>query len=566
MRKITLFIVLFFFQMTGAQTPDWEWVRSMDGNLNNWARCVTVDNNGDVIVVIDFVGSSISFGDITLTSANPSHYYSEIAIIKYDNQGNVLWAKNYGGPKTDIPSAVTTDNNGNIYMIGQFEDAITFGSYTLNTTGKSVFITKLDATGNTIFARKIIQEEALTAFYAVIKTDASGNVYLTGSFNTATATFGTISFNHDGWTANTSSVQRPYVAKMDSEGNYIWVKVPRSPDGETKTVVAYNLDVDTAGNVYAGGYFACNTLQFGTIVLNKTTNGPGDKNIYLVKYDPNGNEIWARNAGSSSENKNAHLWSVKADMENNVYAAGYFANDIRFENITLQSPGSAGQLFVVKYDVNGNVLWAKTTINESGINQIQGLAIDEANNLYAAGIFSNIPQIDFGNEIVLTNPTSFEGALFLVKFTPEGEAVWGRKALPFNGNCLVDLYCKSENEIYLSGSYAYAMTFGNHAVEKLDGIYDQFLAKLAYNPLNAGEWNQNKVKVYPNPVKDRLMISQSETFKTYVVYNVLGKKVKEGDIRSEQATIDVSSLSKGVYMLHLLNSQTKPEVLKIIKE
>jgi hypothetical protein len=565
MPKITLLITLFFFQMTGAQTPDWEWVRSMDGNLNNWARCVTVDNNGDVIVVIDFVGSSISFGDITLTSDNPSHYYSEIAIIKYDNQGNVLWAKNYGGPKADIPSVVTTDNNGNIYLIGQFEDAITFGSFTLNATGKNVFITKLDATGNTIFARKIIQEDAF-AFYAAIKTDTSGNVYLTGSFNTATATFGTISFNNEGWTANAPWAQRPYVAKMDSEGNYIWVKVPRSPNAETKTVVAYSLDVDAEGNVYSGGYFACNTLQFGTIVLNKTTNGPDDKNIYLVKYDPNGNEIWARNAGSSSENKSAHLWSVKADLDNNVYAAGYFANDIRFDNITLQPPGQAGQLFVVKYDVNGNVLWAKTAINESGINQIQGLAIDEANNLYAAGIFSNIPQIDFGNEVVLTNPTSFEGALFLVKFTPEGEAVWGRKALPFNGNCLVDIYCKSENEIYLSGSYAYAMTFGNHVVEKLDGIYDQFLAKLSFDPLSTTSWNTHTIKVYPNPAKDQLFINQPEAYTNYSVYNVFGAKITSGMIRPETGSIDVSTLSKGVYLLQLSNSESKTGTIRIIKE
>lgn len=564
MRIITLFITLFFFQISTAQIPDWEWVRTMDCHFNSWKRSVTVDNNGDVIVVIDFVGSSITFGNITLTNDNPSHYYAEMAIVKYNNQGNVLWAKSYGGPKRDFPTALTTDSTGNIYITGQFEEAITFGSFTLTAaTGQTGFIAKLDANGNPVFAKKIIAETSVSPFHA-IKTDSAGNVYLTGSFNSATATFGTIGFENEGWSPNIATAQRPYVAKMDSLGNYLWVRVAKSTSNMTSGATALSLDIDAAGNVYSGGYFACATLMFGNQLLTKTTTGFNDNNIYLVKYDADGNEMWARNAGSNLENNGARLWTVKVDLEQNMYTSGYFSGNIMFEDTTLEASGS-NQLFTVKYNADGNVLWTKTSVNEPGVNQAHSLAIDENNDLYVAGTFSNNSQIDFGNGVVLTNPNPMEGALFITKFTPEGEAVWGKSALPFNGICIVDLYCKSQNELYISSSYANPMTFGNHTIEKLDGTYDQFLTKLSYDALRTTDWNRNQNKVYPNPVQDKLIISQPGTFKTYILYNILGAKVTEGIIRPETGAVDFSSVSKGIYMLHLLH-ESGSETIKLIKE
>lgn len=565
MRIIALFITLFFVQISIAQIPDWEWVRTMDCHFNSWKRSVTVDNNGDAIVVIDFVGSSITFGDITLINDNPSHYYAEIAIVKYDNQGNVLWARNYGGPKRDSPTALTTDSTGNIYITGQFEEAITFGSFTLTTTtGQAGFIAKFDSNGNPVFAKKIIEETSISPFHA-IKTDNAGNVYLTGSFNSATATFGMISFENEGWSPNIATAQRPFVAKMDSMGNYIWVRVAKSTNNMTSGATALSLDIDAAGNVYSGGNFSCATLMFGNQLLTKTTAALSDNNMYLVKYDANGTEIWARNAGSNLENNGARLWAVKVDLEQNIYASGFFSGNIIFQDTTLNAVG-ANQLFTVKYDANGNVLWTKIPVNEPGVNQGHSLAIDENNDLYVAGTFTNNPQIDFGNGVVLTNPDLTDGALFIAKFTPEGEAVWGKSIAPFNGICIVDLYCKSQNELYISSSYAYPITFGNHTIEKLDGTYDQFLTKLSYDALRTTDWNQNKNKVYPNPVQDKLVISQPENFKTYALYNLLGAKVTEGIIRPETGTIDFSSVSKGIYILHLLHPESGSETIKLIKE
>jgi hypothetical protein len=286
--------------------------------------------------------------------------------------------------------------------------------------------------------------------------------------------------------------------------------------------------------------------------------------MYLVKYDSNGNEIWARNAGSSYDNGTCTL-AVKTDLNNNIYAAGYFSNIVSFGDAILSASGGSQQ-FLVKYDTNGNVLWAKTANSGSGYNAIHSMDIDGNNNLYTAGTFGNA-QLNFGNGVQLTNAVVPDGAVFVVKYTPGGDAVWARKAASLNINNTLNLVCKSQNELYICGTFNNpTMTFGNQTVTKSENNYDLYLAKLYYEPLSTTDWNANKVQVYPNPAKDQLFINQPEAYTTYILYNVFGAKITSGMIRSETGSIDVSELTKGIYILQLSDNGSKTAVIKIIKE
>lgn len=563
MRKITLLIAFFFFQIVCAQTPDWEWVRNMNLHFNTTRQLSSVDSNGDIIVITDFITPTVTFGGITVNNYSPSYYYADLAIVKYDNQGNVIWAKSYGGPRVDNATAIITDTAGNFYIAGGFMDSITFDSVTLtsnNSTGN--FVVKFDTDGNVIFAKKVTEDSA-AATISAIKLDSNANIYLTGFFNTPTVTFGNITLNYEDYTT-TGSSNRAYVAKMDNQGNYLWAKTAQSNDNHHTGIVPYGMDVDTNGNVYVGGFFGCNTVRFGTVTITKTITSIYNMNMYLVKYDADGNEMWARNTGSNYENETATR-TVKTDLQNNVYAAGYFTNAVTFGNTTLMSSGGSQQ-FIVKYDPSGTVLWAKSANADYGFNMVQSIDIDENNNFYTAGTYAN-SQVNFGNGVILNNPLPVAGALFIVKYTPAGEAVWGRKANPFYANNLVSIDCKSRNEIYVTGVLSdSAVNFGNQVVTKSENTFDLFLARLYYEPLSTADWDRTKVNVYPNPVKDLLSISNPDAYTTYVLYNVLGSKVTEGFIRPEKATIDLSLLSKGVYMLQLKNQETKSETVKIIKE
>ncbi len=567
MRKITLLIVIFCVQIAFSQVPDWQWARSMNIHFNTWKQYAAIDNNGNTIVITDFITPTVTFGNITVTNDSPSYYYSDIALVKYDNQGNVVWAKRYGGPDMDQATAITTDQAGNFYIAGGFLGSIVFDSVTLTagpTGAAGNFIAKFNADGNLIFAKKVTNDSSATAINS-IKTDDAENIYLTGFFNTPSIQLGVITLNYEDYnSAGAGSSNRSYVAKMDSQGNYLWAKASQSSDAHYIGIMPYGLDVDTNGNVYVGGHFGCNTIRFGAITLTKTAPIYNfNFNMYLVKYDSNGNELWARNTGSNYDNGTCTR-TVKTDSQNNVYAAGYFSNTINFGATTLNATGGSQQ-FIVKYDTDGNVLWAKAASATPGYNTIHAIDVDENNNVFTAGTYNNT-QMDFGNGVSLTNSIVTDGAVFVVKYTSGGDAVWARKATSLNANNALNIECKSENEIYVCGTFNNpTMTFGNQMVTKSENNVDLYLAKLYYEPLSTTDWNANKVKVYPNPAKDKLFLSQSD-FTTYTIYNIVGAKVTSGSLHPEAGTIDVGMLTKGIYMLQLSKSELKSETIKIIKE
>jgi len=566
MQKITLLITLFCIRFAFSQVPDWQWARNMDIHFNTWKQFSAVDANGNNIVITDFITPTITFGNITLSNYSPSYYYSDIAIVKYDNQGNVVWAKSYGGPRVDQATAITIDQAGNFYIVGGFLDSIVFDSVTLTadpTGAAGNFIAKFDTNGNLIFAKKVTNDSSATAINC-IKTDNAENIYLTGFFNTPSIQLGSITLNYEDYISAGSS-NRSYVAKMDSQGNYLWAKASQSSDAHYLGIMPYGLDVDTNGNVYVGGHFGCNTIRFGAITLTKTaTIYTFNFNMYLVKYDTNGNELWARNTGSNYDNGTCTR-TVKTDLNNNVYAAGYFSNTVNFGTTTLNASGGSQQ-FIVKYDPSGNVLWAKAATATAGYNTIHSIDVDENNCLYTAGTYNNT-QLNFGNGVSLTNTVPTDGAVFVVKYTSEGEAVWARKATSLNANNGLNIDCKSQNEIYVCGTFNNpTMTFGNQMVTKSENNSDLYLAKLYYEPLGTTDWNLNESKVYPNPATDKLFLSQPEAFTTYTIYNMVGAKVISGSIRRETGSIDINRLTKGVYILQLSNNGSKSETIKIIKE
>lgn len=136
----------------------------------------------------------------------------------------------------------------------------------------------------------------------------------------------------------------PFIVKYDSDGNIIWVNsIPGA--NEANGVVSDNL-----GNVFVTGSFS------GTLVVgNSTVTSSGFRDVFIIKYNNSGNPIWARTAGGTNTDES---FSVCLDQAGNSIITGYFASpSITFGTYTL-STTLTSRHFVVKYDPNGNVLWA----------------------------------------------------------------------------------------------------------------------------------------------------------------------------------------------------------------
>ncbi|MEI2724349.1 MAG: SBBP repeat-containing protein [Verrucomicrobiota bacterium] len=148
--------------------------------------------------------------------------------------------------------------------------------------------------------------------------------------------------------------------------------------------------VDTNGNVYVTGYFK-STATFGTGETNQTMLTALGQDLFVAKYAPSGGLLWVRQARSQAG------WgtSIGVDDAGNSYVFGYFGPTITFatgEPGQVALSAAANDLFLAKYDTDGNFLWAKQaggSFSEYGY----GIAVDGSGDSYVTGRYGSNPVI-----------------------------------------------------------------------------------------------------------------------------------------------------------------------------
>ena len=139
--------------------------------------------------------------------------------------------------------------------------------------------------------------------------------------------------------------------------NWAWAK-----DADTGYSQSNSVTTDALGNTYVAGAFYYPIIVFGndTLININAVNYPGD--ILLVKYDASGNYLWSRAAGGKAADiANA----VTTDAFGNVYVTGfYFSDTLHFGSIILTNPDSISNIFLSKYDSNGNIQIGRASCRE----------------------------------------------------------------------------------------------------------------------------------------------------------------------------------------------------------
>jgi hypothetical protein len=351
------------------------WGKVPDVGRYNDAISVALDPSGNPFIAGYFADDTLSLGSYTLLNMGIGNTF----IAKYDTNGNVKWAKCASGGTFHQPEGIAVDASGSCYMAGWFQGpTVTFDSITLTNTvyGKNdIFLVKYDSDGNVIWAKSaggIDWDYPETVF-----TDASGCVYLEGSFESPSIAFGSD-------TLTNSTFRSMFITKYDSGGNVLWAKNYGKPTAEIGVISAA---VDNSGNIYLTGVFYGSLLSFGSDTL---TNA-GESDILLAKVDSSGSEIWAKSAGGTDSEYGI---SVATDDAGNEWISGcYSSPSCVFGTDTLTCAGWS-DLFLAKYSSNGEFL---SVTNVGGPNDECGsaVAMDESGNLVLAGSFAS-PSITFG--------------------------------------------------------------------------------------------------------------------------------------------------------------------------
>jgi hypothetical protein len=300
---------------------NWLWAKQAGGNNWDVGFGIATDSSGNSYVT-GFFAESASFGSTTLTSSGGE----DIFVAKLDSSGNWLWAKQAGGTGLDIGYGIATDSSGNSYVTGFFAESASFGSTTLTSSGgEDIFVAKLDSSGNWLWAK---QAGGTSPDYGWgIAIDSSENSYVTGYFE-GTASFGTTNLTSSG-------VQDIFIAKLDSSGNWLWVKQA----GGNNWDVGFGIATDSSGNSYITGLFA-EFASFGSTTL--TSSGQDD--IFVAKLDNNGNWLWVKQAGGISSDEG---FAITTDSSENSYVTGYYQGTASFGSIELTSSGG-NDIFIAK--------------------------------------------------------------------------------------------------------------------------------------------------------------------------------------------------------------------------
>lgn len=282
------------------------WAKSASGNLNDYGHGISCDANNHVYVAGYFKSQTLTFGPYTLT--NDSAGFNDIFLVKFDANGNVLWAHNYGGKYTDDATSIAIDLNGNIYLTGFFYSAkVIFGNYSVNKSGSyEIFLAKFNSSGTALWAVSAGDTADDRAYHVAV--DSLGNAYITGFFNSPSMTIGSDVLIH----VDSADI---FVAKYDQNGNALWGRCAggSSPDEATSIAISAN------GNVFLSGYFKSSSLTFGIYTLTNALNGKAD--IFLTKYDTDGNVQWAKGVGGTSSD---YAESISLDASGNLYMTGRF--------------------------------------------------------------------------------------------------------------------------------------------------------------------------------------------------------------------------------------------------
>jgi len=369
-----------------------------------------------------------------------------------------LWVKQAGGTDYDFGHSIAVDANGNNYVTGSFSGSSTFGTTTLTSSGdKDIFVAKIDHNGNWLWAN---QAGGISYDYGRgIAVDDNGNSYITGEFEES-ATFGTT-------TLTSSGSYDIFVAKLDSSGNWLWAKQAWGI-GED---VGFSIAVDAKGNSYITGVFI-ESANFGTTTLTSS----GDYDIFVAKLDINGNWLWAKQAGGTSDDYGN---GIAVDTNGNSYVTGYFSESATFGTTTLTSSGDI-DIFVAKLDSSGNWLWA----NQAGGTNCDyghGIAVDDNGNSYIIGNF--LESANFG---ITTLTSSGYYDIFVAKLDINGNWLWAKQAggtsYDFGNSIAVD----TNRNVYVTGFfYSSSCSFGTITLINSSSEYiDIFVAKLDIN----GNW------------------------------------------------------------------------------
>ncbi|MCF8373245.1 MAG: PKD domain-containing protein [Bacteroidales bacterium] len=404
------------FNLTSTTGSNW-FVVKLDSLKNfQWAVCldfyteytdyvssIEIDTAGNVYLFGGFY-STIDFDPGPGYNALTSNGDNDIFILKLDENGNYVWAKQIGGTDDDYGNEMCLDDAGNLYVTGGFSSTVDFdpglGLYELTSqSGADGYVAKYSPNGDLIWVDQLRSE--ISYYFRRMDIDNNNNLYILG-YSADNSTIVTASD-----TTILSFGASNFVCKIDLNGTVLWAKKTTMSNHNFGKIKA-----DNSGNFFLTGQyigpFDANPGP-GTYILNSM----GFYDIYVSKFDTQGNFLWANGIGTSSYNE---VPNICVDNDGDVILSGYYYQNMDFYPGPGQyNPVNGGSMYICKYSHSGNLNWAISYPATS-----KSICVDNNNSVFSLGTYQGTVDFDPGNSVY--NLTSGSSKIFLLKLSTHLEA------------------------------------------------------------------------------------------------------------------------------------------------
>ena len=312
-----------------------KWKNNFGGSGEDHFWSVTAVADGYVAVgQSDF--SSFGNGDWTGVTGKGGN---DAIIVKFDLEGDVVWKKHFGGSGEDLYYAVTAVSDGVIAVGRSAFSSFGNGDWTGITGkgGEDAIIVKYDFDGNIVW-KKNFGGSGYDEYTWI--TEVSDGVIATGCSGHA-------SFGNGDWTGvmgkgGTDAI----IVKYDHDGNVVWKKNFGGSDEDVFSSVTAISD-----GCIAVGHSCANSFGNGDWT---GVEGKGNRDAIIVKYDHDGNIVWRKNFGGSSDDM---FVSVVAASDGIVAVGNSGGNSFNNGDWTGIMGKGGNDATMVKFDHDGNVLW-----------------------------------------------------------------------------------------------------------------------------------------------------------------------------------------------------------------
>ena len=278
------------------------WALSPTVDTRASAEQIEIDQNDDIIVAGNF-GNSISFNCVSFArSNNPTWANRDLFVAKLTPDGVPLWITGSESSDDCQVARITMSPNGNCILIANFVEksfrtpgltapdiemggvpVITGAADQLN-AGLDSFVASILPDGTVAWTHGIGGDGNHFDYAQDVGTDSKSNILVTGYFSSDHISF-------DGQLVHGFATNNYYLAKIDPDGQTLWVRGTENTNVNQK---GRGVDIDDQDNIFVtGGYFGDAT--FGPFTLP----GQGDTDVFVVKFTSDGIPINAAYVGSN---------------------------------------------------------------------------------------------------------------------------------------------------------------------------------------------------------------------------------------------------------------------------